>query len=82
MARCLHRIKLELQTLNLYKMKNTKNENQCAIHDVSDSRFSKEEVILLMEWARDKGERDGEILWDEWLDTTFIKFSKIRHNIK
>jgi hypothetical protein len=29
-----------------------------------------------------EGERDGEILWDEWLDTTFIKFSKIRHNIK
>ncbi len=29
----------------------------------SDSRFTKSEVILLMEWARDKGERDGEILW-------------------
>jgi len=37
MTRCQHKIKIELQNLKYSKMENTKNEQQCAIHDVSKS---------------------------------------------
>lgn len=52
------------------------------ISNVTDSKFTKNEVIRLMEWARDRGEHDGEILWKEWMDEVFDRFDKIRHNIK
>lgn len=48
----------------------------------SDIIFTKQDAILLMEWARDKGERDGEILWDEWLVDAFKKISDGKCNIK
>jgi len=38
--------------------------------------YTKNEVISLMELARDKGERDGVILWSDWLKKTFINFDK------
>lgn len=42
---------------------------------IDDNKFTKNEVILLMEKARDKGKRDGDILWDEWLEKIFDEFN-------
>jgi hypothetical protein len=64
------------------KVENNQAGEQLNTIDLSDSKFTKKEVILLMEWARERGYNSQNILWDEWLEDTFNYFNKIRRNIK
>lgn len=55
-----------------------RSQSQINESDTNQYVLTKGELIRLMEQARDKGERDGEILWSEWLDNAFNHINKYK----
>jgi hypothetical protein len=57
------------------------NSNPDLIYEHKASTFERsyslDEVKILMNWARDKGDRDGDILYDEFLENALLKIDEL-----